>query len=127
MRDIHQQVLLLESFNHRGEHDRYEFHCGRCYRLLGDEDSGMEVVFGNVVGERFHLFDADWARFRREFDPDRADCSRWVWHRAGGEGGVFFEHGRGRARGESHFFATEWVFRRGGGAIMLEIQEDKKF
>ena len=59
MRDIHQQVLLLESLNHRGEHDRDEFHGGGCYRLLGDEDSGVEVVFGNVVGEGFHLFDAD--------------------------------------------------------------------
>ena len=59
MRDIHLQVLLLESFNHRREHDWYEFHYGRCYRLLGDEDSDVEVVLGNVVGERLHLFNAD--------------------------------------------------------------------
>lgn len=66
----------------------------------------MEVVFGNMLGEDFHLFDADGAGFGREFDPDGTDCGAWVWGGGGGEGGVFLEHGGGGACGEGHFFAA---------------------
>ena len=70
----------------------------------------MEVVFGNVLGEDAHLFDADGARVGGEFDPDGADCGGWVWGGCSGERGVFLEHGGGGACGEGHFFAAEGVF-----------------
>lgn len=80
----------------------------------------MEVIFGNVLGEDFHLFDADRAGFGRKFDPDGADCGAWVWGGGSGEGGVFLEHGGGGARGEGHFFTAAIGFI----GDKLEIEED---
>ncbi len=72
MRDIDQQVRLLErlhpfileadgGFERRGGHGP-----------LGDEDAGGELVLVDVLAEFLHLFDADGA-FGGEFDPDGAD------------------------------------------------------
>lgn len=66
----------------------------------------MKVVFGNVLGEDFHLFDADRTGFGREFDPYGADCGAWAWGGGGGEGSVFLQHGGGGAGREGHFFAA---------------------
>ena len=72
MRNIHQQILLLERLDNRREHDGDDFERGGRDGGLRDEDAGVEFVLGDVVGEGAHLLDAD-AGVGGEFDPDGAD------------------------------------------------------
>lgn len=75
MRDIDQQVRLLERlhpfileadgrFERRGGHG-----------ALGDEDAGGELVLVDVLAEFLHLFNADGA-LGGELDPNGADLGR---------------------------------------------------
>ena len=88
MRDVDQQILLLERLDDvvRDGGDDFQRR-GRDGRL-GDQDAAFEVVLVNVLAEGAHLFDAD-AEVGAEFDPDGADLGERVRVGFGGEGGVF--------------------------------------
>ena len=106
MRDIDQQILLLERFQHGGEDDGDDLERGGGDCGLGDEDAAVEGVGVDVLGEGAHFLDADVEGFG-EFDPDGAAVWFGVGHGFGGEGGVFREHGGGGGGLEGHFIAAE--------------------
>lgn len=90
VRNIHQQVLLLERLDNRRQHNRDDFQRRGRDRGLRDEYTGVEVVLRDVLRKGTHLFYANRG-LRAEFNPDDADLSGGV--RGGvGCGGVFFEH-----------------------------------
>ncbi len=105
MRNVDQEVLLLERLDDGGQDDGDDLEGGGRDGGLGDEDAGEELVLGDVLGEGAHLLDAD-AGVGGEFDPDGADLGLRGRVRLCGEGGVFGEHGVGGAEGGVHFFAA---------------------
>ena len=75
MRDIHQQILLLERFQYQALRllrGGYDLQGRGCNAGLGDVDAPREIVGADVLGELAHLFYAD-RRFGGEVDPDGAD------------------------------------------------------
>lgn len=78
MRDIHQQILLLERLDHGGQHHRYNLQRRRGDGRLCDEDAGVEIMLVDVLRKRTHLLHPN-TELRAEFDPDCA-CGwrRWV-------------------------------------------------
>lgn len=109
MRNIHQQILLLERLNDGREHDGDDFERGGRDGGLRDEDARVEFVLGDVVREGAHLLDAD-AGVGGEFDPDGADLGLGGGLGFGGYGGVFGDHGVRGAEGGVHFLAAgRWV------------------
>ena len=77
VRDIDQQILLLERLDDGREDDRDDFQRGGRDGCLCYEDAGVEFVPGDVLGEGAHLLYAD-AGVRGEFDPDGADLGLWA-------------------------------------------------
>ena len=88
MRDVDQQILLLERLDDVGLDGGNDLQGGGRDGCLRDEDAGVEFVLVDVLGEGAHLFDAD-AGVGAEFDPDGADLGERVRLGLGGEGGVF--------------------------------------
>ena len=106
MRDINQEIFLLEGLDHVFFDGGSDFGGGSCGRVLRDEDTCMEFVFADVVGEGAHLLDADAGIVRGKFDPDSANIGSGRWITFGGTGSVFLEHG-GRGTGRKvHFPAA---------------------
>ena len=105
MRNIDQQVLLLERLNDGREDDGDDLErCGRD-RCLGHEDTGVEFVLADVLGEGAHLFDADTG-VGGEFNPDRADLRLRIGIGLGGQRGVLCEHGVCGPEGGGHLLAA---------------------
>ena len=77
MRDVDQQILLLERLDDVRLDGGDDFQGGGRDGGLGDEDAAVEFVLIDVLGEGAHLFDAD-AEVGAEFDPDGADLREWV-------------------------------------------------
>lgn len=77
---------------------------------MGDEDAGVKIVGGDVLGEGAHLLDADGG-VGGEFHPDGADRGGWRVGVGGGGGGdgVFGYHCFGGFGLEGHFAAAALV------------------
>lgn len=106
MRDVDQQILLLEGLDDGGQHDRDNLQGRGRDGCLRDEDSGVKVVLVDVLGKGPHLLDPD-GLLGAEFDPDGPDRRwGWIWIGRGGRGGVFLHHGDSRTSGKGHFLAT---------------------
>lgn len=87
LRDVDQQILLLERLDDVRLHGGDDFQgCGRDGGLR-DEDAGVELVLVDVLGEGAHLLDAD-AGVGAEFDPDGADLRERGRVGLCGDGGV---------------------------------------
>ena len=109
VRDVDEQILLLERLDDGRQDDRDDLERGGRDGGLGDEDTGVELVLGDVLREGAHLLDAD-AGIGGEFDPDGADLGEGRGVGFGGQGGVFGQHGVGGAEGGVHLFAAaRWV------------------
>ena len=107
MRNIDQQILLLEGLDDGGENDGDDLERGGGDRGLCDEDAGLEFVLVDVLGEGAHLLYA-YARVRGEFDPDGADLGLRGGFGFRGYGGVFCKHGVGGFEGGVHLLAAGW-------------------
>ena len=105
MRNIDQQILLLERFDDGRENDRDDFQGGGRDGCLRYEDTGVEFVLADVLGEGAHMFYAD-AGIGGKFDPDGADLGLGVGFDFCGYGGIFCEHGIGRSERCVHFLAA---------------------
>lgn len=105
MRNIDQQILLLECLDDGRENDRDDFQRGRGNGCLCDENTGVEFVLVDVLGESAHLFYAD-AGVGGEFDPDGANLGLRVGIGFCGYGSVFCKHGVGGSEGGVHFLAA---------------------
>lgn len=106
MGDVHQQVLLDEALNSGlGCHSRNNLECRWSDIDIGDEDSSMEVVRCQMLGEVSHLLDTDRG-IREELDPNGADISTGgVWVARSGNIGVSLHHGIAWSCRESHQLA----------------------
>ena len=107
MRDVDQQILLLERLDDGREDDGDDFEGGGRDGGLRDEDAGVELVLLDVLSEGAHLLDAD-AGVGGEFDPDGADLGLRGGLGFCRYGGVFGEHGIGGSEGRAHFLAAGW-------------------
>lgn len=73
MRNIDQQIRLLERLDHVARYSRHDLRGGGGNGTLGNHDTGVEFVLVDMVGEGAHLLYADGG-VGAEFDPDSADC-----------------------------------------------------
>lgn len=105
VRDVDQQVLLLERLDDVRLDGGDDLERGGGDGGLRDEDARVELVLVDVLGEGAHLLDAD-AGVGAEFDPDGADLRERGRVGFRGEGGVFGEHGVGGFEGGVHFLAA---------------------
>lgn len=105
LRDVDQQILLLEGLDDAGQHDGDNLERRGGDALLGDEDARLEVVLVDVLREGAHLLDAD-GEFGAELDPDGADGGCRIGVGGCGEWGVFLDHGGGGFEGGGHFLAV---------------------
>ena len=71
MRNIHRQVLLLESFDADRQHGGYDLERGRRHAVRINHQSGRKVVLLDVLREVAHLLDAD-LRMSDEIHPYRS-------------------------------------------------------
>ena len=72
MGDIHQEVLLLKSFDDAREDDWNNLQGCRSDGGLGHEDACVKVVLADVLGKGAHLLYAN-ACVGGELDPDGTD------------------------------------------------------
>lgn len=107
MCDVDQQILFLKGLDDGRQHHGDDLQGGRRDGCLGDEDTGVEVMLADVLGEGSHLLDPDGG-LGAEFDPDGPyRRRRRIRVGRGGEVSVFLYHGDSRAGGKCHFLATE--------------------
>lgn len=104
LRNINQQIILLEQLNLSRLHRWYNLHCGGRDADSGDTDAGVIVVLGDVMAELPHLLDTEFA-VSVELYPDCADLRFWVQVLGRGRICVLRDHGGRRARGERHLNA----------------------
>ena len=101
LRDIHQQVLLVEDLNHPRQHARNQLLRAPGHRPVRDEDPRVIVPLVDRVRELPEVPRAH-ALVVVELHPHGADVRRRRRLRRGRRRRVLVEHGLRRARGETH-------------------------
>lgn len=133
MRNIDQQILLLERLDDGRENDGDDFQRGGGDGGLGYENAGVKFVLVDVLGEGAHLLYTD-AGVGGKFDPDGTDLGLRVGVGFCRYRGVLCEHGVGGSEGGVHFLAAgvgvlvSWYTLMwrigGGGSIVLGWETD---
>ena len=76
--DVDQEVLLKEALNPcLVGHSRDDLEGSRSNVDVGNENSSVEAVLGEMLGKVAHLLDAD-VGLRQELDPNCTNVG-WVW------------------------------------------------
>ena len=126
MCDVDQQILFqkdLEGPRQDGGDDPRAV--GRD-GYLADEDTGLEIMLVEMLGEDSHLLDPHDG-LGAEFDPDHPDRRRRrIGVGSGGKVGIFLYHGDSRAGRKRHFLATEAPLLEPAETSLVEVYGTKK-
>lgn len=124
MRNIHQQILLLECLHNMRQQYRHDLHCSRRDGILGDHDPRVEIVLVDVMPKRPHLLDADGG-LGVELHPDGADLAVGLGVLGGFLFTVFVLHGECGAGAEGHLRAATWWWVSQWGEGGLKVQRGR--
>ena len=76
VRDIHQEIPLGESLDDAGKDDGHDLEGGGSDGALSDENTGVEIVLLDQLGEVAHMLYAQGGGIVK-FDPDCAGFGYW--------------------------------------------------